>query len=42
MWEIYEHLLHTITNAGLATALPSKWGVTTTSDLYAAMVQCNA
>ena len=35
--EVYEHLLHIITDVGFAYTWPSKWGLTTSSDLYAAM-----
>ena len=37
LMEIYEHLLHTITDVGLNHAVPARWGVSKTSDLYAAM-----
>jgi hypothetical protein len=35
--EIYEHLLHIITDVGFAYTWPGKWGLTTSSDLHAAM-----
>ena len=35
--EVYEHLLHIITDVGFSTTWPSKWGLSTSSDLYAAM-----
>lgn len=35
--EVYEHLLHAITDVGLHHAYPKEWGVTTDSRLYEAM-----
>ena len=35
--EVYEHLLHIITGVGFSKTWPSKWGLTTSSDLYLAM-----
>lgn len=35
--EIYEHLLHIITDVGLHYAYPSMWGIDSESDLYRAM-----
>lgn len=40
--EIYEHLLHIITDVGFAYTWPSKWGLTTSSDLHAAMQEAIA
>ena len=37
--EVYEHLLHIITDVGFSTMWPSKWGITASSDLHAAMMQ---
>ena len=37
MLEVYEHLLHIITDVGLNKAFPSQWGISTNSDLYRAM-----
>eukprot|EP00940_MAST-03C_sp_MAST-3C-sp2_P002714 g2714.t1 len=35
--EIWEHVLHIISGVGLSKTFPSKWGISTSSDLYAAM-----
>ena len=35
--EVYEHLLHVITDVGLHHAFPERWGISKTSELYAAM-----
>ena len=35
--EVYEHLLHIISDVGFSTTWPSKWGLSTSSDLYLAM-----
>ena len=37
LMEVYEHLLHMITDVGLHHAFPTRWGVSKTSDLYLAM-----
>ena len=37
MLEVYEHLLHIITDVGLNKAFPSQWGISTNSDLYRAI-----
>jgi hypothetical protein len=37
--EVYEHLIHQITNVGLNHAFPTKWGIKKSSDLYKAMQQ---
>ena len=35
--EVVEHLLHTVTDVGLATVFPDEWGLTRSSDLGQAM-----
>jgi hypothetical protein len=40
--EVVEHILHAVTNVGLAQAFPSQWGISTSSDLYAAMMEARA
>ena len=37
--EVYEHLLHIITDVGFSKTWPSQWGVTASSDLHAAMME---
>jgi hypothetical protein len=40
--EVYEHLLHTITNSGFPQTWSDQWGITTSSDLYEAMSEAIA